>query len=160
MPLREDDLQESRRRVWSMFMDTMNTFAIIESRAEEIYGPRAPIIRSAIQEYVNDFIRNTQDSGESHPEVLIFQASRERLQRSGFYGSQLDIKEHQVTTANASLRERLRDMGQRLWKRPFRKWVDIINNFLGSLIPATGVGEALKELKDCLRDELPEDDEP
>ena len=44
------------------------------------------------------------------------------------------------------------------WHWSFDKWVNIINNFLFSLVSATGLGEALKELKDCLRNE-PEDND-
>jgi len=62
-----------------------------------------------------------------------------------------------VSKANAILRVRIAGGVRQLWQRPFKKWIDIINNFLGSLASATGLSEALKELKDCLRDELPDE---
>jgi hypothetical protein len=86
------------------------------------------------------------------------QEPRENFQRAGFYGAQLKVKERQVSEANATLRQRLVGGVRQLWNKPFKKWIDIINNFLGSLASATGLSEALKELKDCLRDELPDDD--
>jgi hypothetical protein len=141
-----------------MFMDTIATFEMIERNAEAIYGNRSSDVRAAINEYLNDFLRNTEASGETHPETLIYQTPRQNFQRAGFYGSQLKVKERQVSRANATLRERLTGGIRRLWNKPFEKWVDIINNFLGSLASATGLSEALKELKDCLRDELPDDD--
>ena len=155
MPLNEDDLADVRRRVMYMLADTIDTFVLIGENAEDIFGHRWPEVRSAIEECLDDFWRNTQASGETHPEVLIYSASRENLQKAGFYGAQLDLKEYQVTKVNNSLRGRIGNGVVRLWRRPFKKWVDVINNFLGSLIPAVGMGEALKELKDCLRDELP-----
>jgi len=89
---------------------------------------------------------------------LIYATSKEDLQRAGFYGVQLALKERQVHRANAGLRQRLAQGLRALWQKPFKKWVDVINNFLGSLVSAAGVGEVIKELKDCLRDELPDED--
>jgi len=159
MPLSENELRDVQRRVMMMFMDTISTFETIEENAESIYGERADEMRAAIKEYLNDFLHNTAASGEKHPEALIYEAPRENFQRAGFYGAQLNVKERQVLNANASLRERLAGGLRGFWRKPFKKWVDIINNFLGSLAGATGLSEALKELKDCLRNELPDDDE-
>ncbi len=157
MPLAENDLSDIRGRVMGMFMDTIATFEVIEKNAEAIYGDRSSDVRAAINEYLDDFLRSTGTSGETHPETLIYQAPRRNFQRAGFYGAQLKVKERQVTRANATLRERLAGGVRQLWNKPFKKWIDIINNFLGSLASATGLSEALKELKDCLRDELPDD---
>jgi len=158
MPLSDNDLRDVRSRVMQMFMDTVATFELIERNAEAMYGDRAPDVRAAINEYLNDFLRHTEASGEEHPEVLIFRTPRQNFQHAGFYGAQLRVKERHVLSANATLRERITGGIREFWNKPFKKWVDIINNFLGSLAPATGVGEALKELKDYLRDELPDDD--
>lgn len=159
MPLNNDDLDDVRRRVNGMFMDTIATFRLIEENSDEIYGDRAPQIRAAINEYLDDFLNNPERAGEQHPEVLIYRTDGRNFQRAGFYGAQLDLKERQVTEANRTLRERIVGGVRRFWDKPFKKWVDIINNFLGSLASATGLSEALKELKDCLRDELPDDDD-
>lgn len=159
MPLADKDLRDVQNRVMRMFMDTIATFELIGKNAEAIYGDRSADVRAAINEYLDDFLRNPTASGEKHPETLIYQISRQGFQRAGFYGAQLRIKERQVATANATLRDRLTTGVRGLWKKPFGKWVDIINNFLGSLASATGLSEALKELKDCLRDELPDDDD-
>jgi hypothetical protein len=155
MPLSERDLGEVRRRVFQMLVDTIATLEALEKNAELLYGDRAASVRAAINEYLDDFIRNPAAAGQIHPEVLIYRTPQENLQRAGLYGAQLTIKEQQVTRANRSLRERIAGGVRRLFRRPFRKWVDTVNNFLGSLAGATGLGEALKELKDCLRDELP-----
>ena len=158
MPLAQQDLDQIRRRVFAMLMDTVESFEAISESADEIYGARAGWIRNLIKECLDDFVRDTSRSGEEHPETAIYKASREKFQRAGFYGYQLDTKEGLLTSANRTLRARLAEGTGRLFRRSFKKWVDIINNFLGSLIAATGFGEALKELKDCLRDELPEDE--
>jgi len=158
MPLSDNDLRDVQSRVMHMFMDTIATFELIERNAEAIFGKKSADVRAAINEYLNDFLHDTAASGERHPETLIYQATRQDFQRAGFYGAQLKVKERQVSTSNAILRECLATGVRVLWKKPFKKWVDIINNFLGSLASATGLSEALKELKDCLRDELPDDD--
>ncbi|MGH8443750.1 MAG: hypothetical protein ACREVL_00725 [Solimonas sp.] len=159
MPLSDDELGEVRRRVMRMFMDTIETFEAIEKNAGPMFGDRGEEIRKAINEYFEDFLRNPAAAGQRHPEALIYETPKQNFQQAGFYGAQLDVKERQVTQANRSLRQRLAQGALQFWRRPFRKWVDIINNFLGSLGAAAGVGEALKELKDCLRDELPDDGE-
>ncbi len=158
MPLLESDLREVQSRVMRMFMDTIKTFEMIEENADGIYGDSASVVRAAIKECLDDFVRRPGVAGEVHPETLIYQATRQSLQAAGFYGAQLSVKEAQLTRANATLRESFARGARRFWNKPFKKWVDIINNFLGSLIPAVGLGEAIKELKDCLRDELPDDD--
>ena len=116
-------------------------------------------MKAAINEYFNDFFDRTKQSGEKYPEVLIYQTTKEKFQNAGFYGAQLDLKEKQVNEANSVLRDKLKENFGNLWRLPFKKWADIINNFLGSLVSATGFGEALKELKDCLRNELPDDND-
>jgi|SRR6056297_442779 len=157
MPLSNDDLRDVQRRVLNMFMDTIKTFELINEQVNSIFEENSDQINSAINEYLEDFINNTQNSGETHPEELIYKASREAYQNAGFYGAQLALKERQVTEANNDLREVL-NTNERVsnWS-PFKRWIDRINNFLNSLINATGAGEALKELKDCLRGELPKD---
>jgi hypothetical protein len=155
MPLSINDLQDVKGRVLRMFLDTIATFEFIANNSESIFGDRSREVRAAISEYLDDFLRNPVASGEEHPETLIYRTSLQSFQRTGFYGAQLQIKERQVLSANARLREQLA-IGQ-FWNKPFKKWIDVINNFLGSLAAATGLSEALKELKDCLRDELPDD---
>ena len=156
MPLTDAELHNVQKRVMVMFMDTISTFETIEKNTELMYGNQASEMRAAIKECLDDFVHETKASGEKHPKVLIFETSRENYQRAGLYGAQLTVKERQVSNANATLRQRLADGVPGLWNKPFKQWINIINNFLGSLVPATGAGEALKELKDCLRDELPD----
>jgi hypothetical protein len=158
MPLSDDQLRDAQNRVMAMLAETIATFELIEKNVEAMYGDSAHDIRRALKECLDDHWRHTSKSGETHPESLIYKASKENFQRAGFYGAQLDIKERQVLQSNRTFRERLAQGVRQWWRRPFKKWVDTINNFLGSLTSATGLGEAIKELKDCLRDELPDDD--
>ena len=159
MPLSDNDLREVQGRLMEMFMDTIRTFEMIQKNANKIYGEKSPEVRAAINEYLDDFFHNTTNSGEKHPEQLIYETPSRNFQRAGLYGAQLDLKERQVSVVNVTLRKRIAGGVRQLWEKPFRKWIDIINNFLGSLASAAGLGEALKELKDCLRDELPDDDD-
>ena len=159
MPLSEDGLRDVQTRVMVMLFDTIKTIDQIEKNADVLFGENANQIKLAIREYMEDFFRNTSASGEVHPETLIFQTPREKFQSAGFYGAQLAVKERQVTDANQNLRESLLQPTRSIFRNPFKIWIDRINNFLGSLASATGMSEALKELKDCLRDELPENDD-
>ncbi len=131
MPLSENDLRDVQGRVLRMFMDTIATFQLIEQNADAIYGDRAARVRAAINEYLDDFLKNTSRSGEMHPEQLIYEAPRQNFQRAGLYGAQLDIKEKQVTVANASLREQLVGGVRRFFNKPFRKWVEHHQQFPG-----------------------------
>ncbi|PHQ69103.1 MAG: hypothetical protein COB93_08915 [Sneathiella sp.] len=159
MPLSTDDLDDVRRRIFHMFMDSIETIRAIRENGDLLFGERAPLITSAIDEYLEDFIYNPNGSGEIHPEAAIFEASREKLQKGGFYGSQLNLKEEQLTQANQDLRENLNQGILGLIRNPFKRFIAHLNNFLFSLIAVAGIGEALKELKDSLVDELPDDEE-
>ena len=154
MPLNENDLPEIRQRVLAMLMDTVLTFETIHASSDSLFGKQAPLMRSMIDECLEDFIRNPRAAGEIHPEAVIYAAPARAFQRAGFYGSQLDVKESQVTAANQGLREALGRAGIFGWRRAFLKWIDVINNFMGSLVAGIGIGEALKEVKDCLRDQI------
>lgn len=162
MPLSEGDLNNVRARLLRLFLDIINTVELIDKRCDELYGNSSPFIRAAIAEYLNDFIRQPTRSGEIHPEAAIYAADRTALQHAGLYGAQLAAKELQLNASTAELEtvlKRPRGGLRRFFRAPFAKWVDRVNNFIGSLVSAAGVGEALKELKDLLRGELPEDDD-
>lgn len=158
MPLNEENLSEVKARVFSMFTDTIDTFKMIEENAEFLFGENSDQMKSAINEYLDDFMRKNSISNQPHPEALIYQAPLSNFQTAGLYGVQLDVKERQVKNANETVRKSMSQRIRSAFRRPFTKWIDIINNFLGSLVSAVGAGEALKELKDCLRDELPDED--
>tara|TARA_R110001599_G_scaffold351822_1_gene584676 strand:+ start:4629 stop:5042 length:414 start_codon:yes stop_codon:yes gene_type:complete len=137
-------------------MDTIETFRQIAENAEIYFGDNSAELTDAINEYIHDFIDDTDGEERIHPEGLIFQTDRVALQSAGFYGSQLNLKERQVTAVNGNLRAAIGQRVTGVFKAPFKKWVGVINNFIGSL-EITGVGSALKEIKDCLRDELPDE---
>ena len=158
MPIQEHELHDIRRRVLAMFMDTIASFEQIEKHAEDIFGDSAADIRGALNECLDDFVRRTDRSGQPHPETIIFvRATAADFQRAGIYGRQLALKELQVSAANNGLRNALANLGfGDYWKKRFLKWIDVINNFMGSLVSGLGLAEALKELKDCLRDGMPD----
>lgn len=157
MPLNEADLPEIRRRVFAMLMDTVRTFERIQASSDPLFGAESARMRAMIDECLNDFVRDPKAAGESHPEAVIYAAPARDFQRAGFYGSQLDVKESQVTAANRGLRDALGGVKIFGWRRAFFKWIDVINNFMGSLVAGIGIGEALKEVKDCLRDQIEDD---
>lgn len=155
MPLLESDEREVKSRLFAMYMDTIETFRLISENAEFYFGENSAELQEAIDEYIHDFIDNTDGKERIHPESLIFRTDRVALQSAGFYGAQLNIKEKQVTNTNRSLRDAIKARVKGVFNAPFKKWVGVINNFIGSL-GVTGIGSALKEIKDCLRDELPD----
>ena len=155
MPLSKSQEDEIKGRIFRMFMDTIYTFELLAKNSELYFGKNSYQIENAINEYLHDFIYDPDGEERVHPEVLIYKASRVSLQNAGFYGAQLDLKERQVTESNSELRESILNRVTGTFKTPFKKWVGRINNFLGSL-GVTGVGEALKEIKDCMKEELPE----
>lgn len=156
MPLSENDEKDVKRRLLSMFMDTIETFRILSKVTEKYFDENAKELREAIDEYLHDFIDRPDGKERIHPEGLIYGTDRVSLQSAGFYGAQLNIKEKQVTNANRSLREVIGGGIRSAFNSPFKKWVGVINNFIGSL-EVTGIGSALKEIKDCLHNELPEE---
>lgn len=156
MPLLENDEREVKSRLVHMYMDTIETFRLLSENAEFYFGENGTELSAAIDEYILDFIDETDGVERIHPEGLIFNTDRIVLQSAGFYGAQLNVKERQVTTSNRTLREAIAERARSVFNAPFKKWVGIINNFIGSL-EVTGIGSALKEIKDCLRDELPEE---
>jgi hypothetical protein len=157
MPLHPDDLHDAQKRLMVMLLDSVETLRLISKSSELMFEHRGPAVRAAIEEWFQDFLLNPQAAGEVHPEVRIFQTTREALQSAGFYGAQLDLKEDQLKSANAALRDALPGERISVWRRPFKRWIGVLNNFLGSLGSVGGVGEALKELKDCLKEELPDE---
>lgn len=154
MPLLESEERDVKHRLTNMYMDTIKTFEMLSENAEFYFGENGAQIRDAIQEYLEDFIRNPDGKERLHPEAAIFKADRVSLQNAGFYGIQLSLKERQVTEANEGLRKSISSRTWAVFRAPFKKWVGRINNFLGSLT-LIGVGEALKEIKDCMREEMP-----
>lgn len=156
MPLSEAEEHEVKGAILSMFMDTIHTFRILSENADKYFGEHSDQLKDAINEYIQDFIDSPDGKERVHPEKLIFDTPRVELQNAGFYGAQLILKQRQVTEANFNLREIISEGIRGAFGSPFKKWVGRINNFLGSL-GVTGVGEALKEIKDCLREDLPDD---
>jgi hypothetical protein len=150
MPLLESDERDVKNRLVSMYMDTIETFRLISENTEVYFGENGAELKEAIDEYIHDFIDNTDGEERIHPEGLIFRTDRVVLQSAGFYGAQLSLKERQVTNANKGLREAISERVAGVFNAPFKKWVGVINNFIGSL-EVTGIGSALKEIKDCLR---------
>jgi len=154
MPLLENEEIEIKNRLVHMYMDTIETFKLLSKNTETYFGKNSLELSKAINEYIQDFIDETDGEERIHPESLIFNTNRVILQSAGFYGAQLNLKERQVISSNRNLREAITESTSGVFNALFKKWVGIINNFLSSL-EVTGIGSALKEIKDCLRDELP-----
>jgi DUF1009 family protein len=103
-------------------------------------------MRPAWEEFEGDFDVQKANS-------LIQNVAAARLQSFGLYGKQLDLK----LAVIAAWTQRF---SQSRLKKILLKLLDAIDTLLDSLIAATGIDEALKEIKDILRDSIDDDDEP
>ncbi len=83
-------------------------------------------------------------------EQLVFRTSAVTLQAHGLYGTQLRAKLSLV-------RFRFEQFSLHKTKKALLKLIDAIDTLLSSILSATGIDEALKELKELLRDSV--DDE-
>lgn len=158
MPLTPNDQEHARPILYNMFIDSMETMRKLDLVLDHYFGPNAEELRAALRECLDDFVFETQSSRYPDPRGLILEIPVNNLIKAGFYGAQLRLKKRQITEANLELRKAIetRSPSNRFFKGPFKKWVARLNNFLGSLIPAANLPEALKEIKDALAGELPE----
>jgi len=101
------------------------------------------LIREAWKEFEEDFKID-------HAVSLIQQTSAETLKTSGLYGRQLNLKLSVVDKWKKRFSEK------RI-KKILLKLLDAIDTVLDSLIAATGIDQALKEIKDILRNSIDED---
>ena len=107
-----------------------------------------PVIDEDMLPLLRDAWKEFQDGpGIAQAEKQIFGVSDQALIEAGLYGAQLRLK-----LENAL---KHRDNYQRRGGPKFlRKAIDAFDHLLDSLIKATGAGEALKELKDILGDNV------
>lgn len=162
MPIRDEQLDEARRCLLSMLMDTVRSIEAIHDHAQALFGARAGLARAAIDACLDDSLRDTAASGQAHPRLLLDAVPARRLQAAGLYGAQLALKQAQVTAANTGLRLALDGLVPGLlpgplWWRRLARWDAVIDGFLAALAPAIGLGAALASLKDILRDETREE---
>ncbi len=152
MPLNKNNQDDIRSRVFYMLEDTIKSFRLISEFSGSLFSNSEEIIRNAINECLHDFYN--PKNKENHPQSIIFTIDFENFERVGFYGAQLNLKEKQVFQANQRLRKAFPKFNSSIFRKSFIWWVDVINNFLGSFISGFGIAERLKELKDCIRDEV------
>jgi hypothetical protein len=100
-------------------------------------------IRAAWEEFLKDFSLD-------HAFTLIQNTSTERLQASGLYGRQLNLK---LSVVNKWMER----FSKKRLKKILLRLLDAIDTLLDSLIAATGINEALKEIKEILRNSIDED---
>ena len=157
MPLTDEGLREAQENVMHMIKMTLETIQMIQKNADDLYGKNSDEVRSAINEYMADFVVKTEASGETPIGALIFKASTQNFQRAGFYGAQLEIKSRQVMEANFLVQDCLTGEERGEFRSRFEKWVMQTDSFLANLPVATGVNDPLRALKDSLQYDLPED---
>lgn len=140
---------QDRERLIEFLGDTLSLIAELLVEGKDCRGHRVlpaeflPAFRAAWREF------NEQFSFE-RVQTTIRLTPNERLVWAGLYGAQLELKLSTV----ANLRSQYFSSGGGRW---LKKLLDAIDRLLDSLIAATGIDEALKELKDILSDNIEED---
>ena len=104
---------------------------------------QSELIKGAWEEFRSDF-------DVERANLLIKSAEAEKLQSHGLYGKQLYLKLFVIE----SWKERF--IGRRT-KKVLLRLFDAIDTLLDSLLGATGIDVALKEIKDTLRNSIDED---
>lgn len=100
-------------------------------------------IKGAWEEFRGDF-------DVKRANVLIKRAEADKLQSHGLYGKQLNLKLSVIESWQK------RFFGRRT-KKVLLRLFDAIDTLLDSLLSATGIDKALKEIKDVLRNSIDED---
>ena len=104
---------------------------------------QSDLIKGAWEEFHSDF-----DVEKAN--MLIKRAEADKFQSHGLYGKQLDLKLSVIDSwHNRFLTRRTKKVLLRLF--------DAIDTLLDSLLGATGIDVALKEIKDTLRNSIDED---
>ncbi len=160
MPLQENDISEVRVRLKSLLNEILHILEMLNEYAPEHFPERYEKLQAAFNEFRDDFVGLTDAHGNNKLTKFIDSAEGLELQNAGLYGAQLDIKEEYTKQANQGM---LQTINQRVTGRLFRRkltyWTKIINRFLGSLLKATAIPDALKELKELLESEVDEQSE-
>ncbi len=140
---------QDRDRLVDFLKDTLSLIAELIAEGKDRQGNRVlpteflPSFRAAWREFKEQF-------SFEQAQATIRTALNDRLVWAGLYGEQLALKLSTV----ANLRSRYFSLGGGKW---LKKLLDAIDRLLDSLIAATGVDEALKELKDILSDNVEEE---
>jgi hypothetical protein len=128
------------------------TLALIRSLATDHLNLFAQDLRQAItaawSEFETDF--NLPDA-----EATIRAIRQDRAIWAGLYGAQLKLKLAVIQHWQQEWERNRTGFG--FGRKILKKLIDAIDTVLGSLIAATGLDEALKELKDILSNSLDDD---
>lgn len=145
--MREPTIQD-RERLIEFLGDTLSLIDELLAEGKDHQGNRVlsaeflPAFRAAWREFNEQF-------PFERVQTIIQRTPDERLVWAGLYGAQLELK---LTTV-AHLRSQFFSSGGGGW---LKKLLDAIDRLLDSLIAASGIDEALKELKDILSDNVEE----
>ena len=104
---------------------------------------QSELIKGAWEEFGSDF-------DVERANMLIKRAEADKLRSHGLYGKQLNLKLSVIESWQK------RFLGRRT-KKVLLRLFDAIDTLLDSLLSATGIDVALKEIKDVLRNSIDED---
>ncbi|MDJ0760807.1 MAG: hypothetical protein QNJ19_15540 [Woeseiaceae bacterium] len=176
MQITDAQREDISRDLLEMYLATLATVQGFQLIPLHFFPERGDLVGPAISEFLRDF--TTEEMGDlaeffrgltEFPRaprredlVRFIEANPVRLQNAGFYGDQLELKKAVVMERNRQMMSAISQIGDEearpsgLFVWSIKKWIKTINNFLFSLVKAIGVGEALKELKDFVAEEIPE----
>lgn len=133
------------------FLNT--TLALIKSLVTEHLTLFPQDLSQAITAAWSEF---ETDFNQAQAEATIRAILTDRAIWAGLYGDQLKLKLAVIQHWRQKWERKRTTFG--FGKKVLKKLIDAIDTVLGSIIAATGLDEALKELKDILSNSIDEDD--
>jgi len=145
MPINEEMAMQARKEIFSFILDILKE---LEEIYREPYGSEGLLVLEemlqplgdAWEEFGKDFdLEKAKDN--------IFKTSDQTLQDHGIYGAQAKAKKSLFNI-------RLKIFKGDRTKKTLLWLLDAIDTYLDSIVDATGLGTALKEIKDVLRSSI------
>lgn len=145
MPITPELADQARRDIFGFIRHVLE---VLDSIIKEPYGPEGPLVLEEMLNPLNEaWAEFQQDFDLRVAEERVFDASDQSLQEHGLYGAQSAGKRRLFKIRLGMFN------GQRT-KRGLLWLLDSIDTYLDSIIDATGLSKALKEIKDMLRNSI------
>ena len=147
--IKDDEVHDAQAQLLQ-FVEELHDF--LRRFVNEPYDREGKLL---VLEEMQDELRNAwrdfdEDFSLGRAKSVIFETRPERLQTHGLYGGQLGAK-------LSLIRIRMGRFLDGITKRGLLKLIDAMDTLLDSIISATGLDGALKEMKDLLRNSVDEE---
>jgi hypothetical protein len=146
---------DERERLATFVLETVQLLKELATDRLDLFPQDLqPSVKAAWTEFERDF-----DSAQADLTVRAMQSDRATW--AGLYGSQLQLKLAvvQYWRDKWEASKTAFGLGKGFGKKILKKLIDAIDTVLGSIIAATGLDEALRELKDIFNNSIDEDED-